>query len=221
MAPLLLFGEPDSSLRGMVHDISGTAISGASVILRKSVSREEMGRIQTGPSGTFLFPLLPEGEYAMQVQAVGFMTVALEPFRLAAKEQKVLPPMTLQTGYGCGDPVLRRLTLLDPAEADRGTLSGVVEDPKERPVPGARVSLLCPGQALCGNTTSDAEGRFTFPTVEPGKYTVRIQTHGFHLDERQPYVVEAGYDAGYWPVLLERCHGRDCENRTGRKKNCE
>jgi hypothetical protein len=65
---------------------------------------------------------------------------------------------------------------LAAAQAD-GTLRGAVLDPSGAVVPGAAVTLTGSGQML--HTKSGANGRYAFPPVAPGSYSVSITAKGF------------------------------------------
>lgn len=62
-----------------------------------------------------------------------------------------------------------------------GSLRGVVLDPDDRPVAGARVSLISP---LVGSRHSqtDREGRFTFEAVPAAEYEIVAALEGFRAD---------------------------------------
>ncbi len=63
--------------------------------------------------------------------------------------------------------------------ATSGTVLGDVVDPSGASVPGAQVQLLNTGTNLQTATTSNASGRYTFPTVAPGTYTLTANAAGF------------------------------------------
>ncbi len=57
-----------------------------------------------------------------------------------------------------------------------GAILGVVTDPNGNPVPDAVVSL----QQTSMTTQTDAQGRFAFANVRPGKYSVRAEKADMH-----------------------------------------
>jgi hypothetical protein len=63
--------------------------------------------------------------------------------------------------------------------ATTGLVAGVVTDPSGAVVPGVTVSLEQQGTASIQKTVSDKVGRYVFPAVSPGDYTVRFSQKGF------------------------------------------
>ena len=63
--------------------------------------------------------------------------------------------------------------------ATSGAVGGVVSDPAGATVPGATVTLTNQGTNISQTATTDASGRYLFPSVDPGKYSVRITGKGF------------------------------------------
>src|SRR5919205_345712 len=63
----------------------------------------------------------------------------------------------------------------------RGNLGGVVTDSTGAVVPEAKVTITGP----TGNSaaTSGADGRFLFPVLIPGQYTVKVEKQGFRAAE--------------------------------------
>ena len=70
-----------------------------------------------------------------------------------------------------------------------GTLAGVVVDDAVRPVEGASVNVT--GGLAPVNATTDANGRFAIPGLQPGSYVVRVSKEFFSPHE-QAVVVQAG-----------------------------
>jgi outer membrane receptor for ferrienterochelin and colicin len=69
--------------------------------------------------------------------------------------------------------------LLSAQPALAAGLSGIVTDAGGNPIAAAVVQVLTPLQAVAANGTTDRDGRFTFPTLERGRYVVRIAAPGF------------------------------------------
>jgi hypothetical protein len=72
----------------------------------------------------------------------------------------------------------------------KGNLSGTVTDPSGAVIAGANVSLVGP----IGERTAatDAEGRFSFPLLIPGYYSVKVNKEGFKTAEVKTAEVVTG-----------------------------
>jgi hypothetical protein len=80
------------------------------------------------------------------------------------------------------------------AQAPIPSLHGVITDPSGATVPGALVQLRGPGGEQRART--DAAGAYNFPSLRPGKYTVRVIAKGFTVSQRQNFEITA-------PVTLD------------------
>jgi len=65
------------------------------------------------------------------------------------------------------------------AWAETFTLGGRVLDPHGVPVSGAKVKILNAGGSMIGDTTSDAQGAFVFPSIAPGQYQLTAEAPSF------------------------------------------
>src|SRR5437764_1093784 len=72
-----------------------------------------------------------------------------------------------------------------------GIVSGIVEDPQHRPVPQADVTLRARLSSWQEHAQSDAEGKFSFPTVPAGEYLISAAKQGFQTVD-QSIVVRSG-----------------------------
>jgi hypothetical protein len=72
--------------------------------------------------------------------------------------------------------------------------SGVVRDVAGAVVAGARVVLTAEGGKKKFTSATDDEGRFRLPAVEPGTYTVAVESPGFRSFTSRPLKLEAGED---------------------------
>jgi hypothetical protein len=83
----LAFGQANSSFSGTVVDKTGSVISGAKI----TATAQATGAIRsttTDNSGRYLIPLLPIGDYAIQVEGQGFQTVEQKAVRLQVDEHR-------------------------------------------------------------------------------------------------------------------------------------
>jgi hypothetical protein len=74
------------------------------------------------------------------------------------------------------------LSLLAELSAQTPSLHGAVTDPSGALVPAATVQLRGPGGEQ--HKATDGAGQYSFPSLRPGKYTVRIAGKGFALFEK-------------------------------------
>lgn len=76
--------------------------------------------------------------------------------------------------------VLMSLLCLNSAQAQSAAqLSGVVQDPTHAVVPVAHVTLTSQATSVVTATTTNASGRYVFPYVLPGTYTLSAEHAGF------------------------------------------
>src|SRR6266853_1838356 len=68
-----LWSQAATSLRGVINDPTGGAVSGATVTLTNTESKIER-KITTGEDGSYQFSLLPPGTYTLSVAATGFQS---------------------------------------------------------------------------------------------------------------------------------------------------
>ena len=76
-------------------------------------------------------------------------------------------------------PVRETATPPQPQPAMSGYIYGIVADTQGALVVGAEVSLSCAGCADALHVTSGDDGRFAFPNVTPGEFTVSVARPGF------------------------------------------
>src|SRR5215510_9939861 len=91
-------------------------------------------------------------------------------------------------------PMLLSLALLLAVSAFAQTsasLSGTVHDPQGGAVAGAKVTLKDAGGKVQLDTTTNGEGFYTFPIIQPGTYTVAIEATGFKKSVKSGVVVNA------------------------------
>lgn len=70
------------------------------------------------------------------------------------------------------------------SQMTNGTISGTLVDPSGSAVVGAPVTLRNPARSFTLNTTADNTGRFLFPSVPPGDYTLHVAAPGFKTLDR-------------------------------------
>ncbi|HEX8072335.1 MAG TPA: carboxypeptidase-like regulatory domain-containing protein [Pyrinomonadaceae bacterium] len=71
------------------------------------------------------------------------------------------------------------------AQEFRGSIAGKVTDPAGAAVPGATVTIKNADTNAETSGTSNEEGAFNFPLVQPGKYTLTVTSQGFSTAVRE------------------------------------
>ena len=70
------------------------------------------------------------------------------------------------------------------AQTISGSIAGTVTDQAGAALSGAAVKIVEGAKSITLSATTDSEGRFVFPTVTPGTYTLSIEASGFKRSER-------------------------------------
>src|SRR5437762_1913114 len=71
------------------------------------------------------------------------------------------------------------------AQEFRGSITGKVTDPNGAVVPGATVTIKNLGTNGESTVTTNDDGTYTFPLLQPGKYTVSVSSQGFNTATRE------------------------------------
>src|SRR6266566_4149930 len=87
--------------------------------------------------------------------------------------------------------VLAVLSTAALAQSVTGTISGVVIDPNGAVVPDAAVTLVNDQTKDKRDQPTNEAGRFNFPSLQPGVYTLRIEHQGFETMLRTKIVLSA------------------------------
>src|SRR5215213_6618446 len=77
------------------------------------------------------------------------------------------------------------------AQSVTGSITGTVTDVSGAVVPGAAVTLIQDKTSESRSLSSDSDGRFTFPALQPGKYSLRVERQGFQTLEQKGIVLSA------------------------------
>jgi hypothetical protein len=73
-----------------------------------------------------------------------------------------------------------------------GSLNGLVTDPKDAVIVGARVTAVSATQGFSRDTLSDKSGLYVLPDLPAGDYSLKIEQAGFAISEVKGIVLEAG-----------------------------
>jgi hypothetical protein len=77
-----------------------------------------------------------------------------------------------------------------PGQSNRGTITGTVVDAHGGVIPSAGVSVVnvsTQGERL---TTTNSEGAYTVPSLEPGQYKVTVTASGFQTVVREQITLQ-------------------------------
>ena len=72
-----------------------------------------------------------------------------------------------------------------------GRISGTVTDPTGSAIPGATITISNTAQGLETKTTTDAQGNYSFPSVNVGTYDILFEATGFRSEKRTGLAVDA------------------------------
>src|SRR5262245_37671811 len=95
------------------------------------------------------------------------------------------------------------LALSVHAQTSSGSIAGTVVDPQQAAVANASVNLIEAEKKITLSAKSDAEGRFVFPNVLPGKYTLTVESPGFKKAERRDLTLLANDKISAGTIALE------------------
>ena|SRR5688500_934077 len=77
------------------------------------------------------------------------------------------------------------------AQTITGSISGAVTDANGGMIPNATVTLTSEKTGQARGSTTDSEGRFNFPALQPGTYALRIERQGFQTLEQRGVILSA------------------------------
>jgi len=80
------------------------------------------------------------------------------------------------------------------AQVPMGSLNGIVKDPKDAVVAGARVTASSPAQGISRTTVSNSTGLYSIADLPAGMWDLRIEQRGFGVSEFKNVVLLAGTD---------------------------
>src|ERR1051326_1698603 len=79
--------------------------------------------------------------------------------------------------------------VLAGAQEFRGSVTGKITDPNGAVVPGATVAIRNVDTNVEATATTNEEGAYSFPLLQPGKYRLTINAQGFSPATREDVVV--------------------------------
>jgi hypothetical protein len=89
------------------------------------------------------------------------------------------------------------------AQTTSGSIAGSITDPNKAAISGVTVKISDAGKGFTLTATTDNEGRFVFPTVPPGTYTLSVEASGFKKVERAGLLLVAHDKLALGDIALE------------------
>src|SRR6266536_4378929 len=72
-----------------------------------------------------------------------------------------------------------------------GTVTGIITDPSQANLPGVSLSLTNEETGVTERAASNAQGEYTFPLLQPGRYRLVVEAKGFRPYTRTGIVLES------------------------------
>src|SRR5579883_250340 len=94
------------------------------------------------------------------------------------------------------------ITLLH-AQTITGSISGTVLDPSDSAIPTAKVIAVEQERKVTTQTGTDAAGRFVFPQMPPGTYTISVEAAGFKKLDRSDVVLNGNEKLALGTLALQ------------------
>ena len=157
------------------NGVVGSGVAGVTVYLQSAFGNPIPGRgtfsATTDSAGNYRIDGIEPGNYTLAAYRTGFLRATSNPGVVFTVE---------------GDAVQQASLTLVPSAP--GSLTGLVTDTSNTPVPGASVTFTsADGQIY--STTTDAKGNYSLPNVQPGTYTGTAAKTGFGTGTQTGIVV--------------------------------
>src|SRR5207245_3333450 len=72
-----------------------------------------------------------------------------------------------------------------------GTVTGIITDPSQASLPGVSLALTNEETGVTERAATNAQGEYTFPLLQPGRYRLSVEAKGFRPYTRTGIVLEA------------------------------
>src|SRR5215469_2162471 len=77
-------------------------------------------------------------------------------------------------------------------QSERGNITGAVRDASGAVVPAAKITVTNAATNVALTATTNEQGEYTVPSLQPGTYTVRFEKEGFRPTQTTGLAVDAG-----------------------------
>jgi carboxypeptidase family protein len=177
-APGLLRSFESQTFTVAVHDVSGSRVSGAKARL---LSLDRVIEVKAKAAGELQFNGVIPGTYDLEVSANGFRRRVYPDLRIPSSDsqpmQVVLNPETQRCGY---------VNTLDyeAFRPEASILSGyVIYEDTGKGISGVKIELNGASGTKIGATVSGPNGKFAFPGLPAGRYSVRASKNAYEPTE--------------------------------------
>ena len=154
-------------IEGTVHDQQGKPIP------RALVSVKGVGAVRTDSQGRYAIANVPPGAYNLSVQQAGGQA-RVQPIKVGGR-QTATAPVVCQTLGASGGKTVRARAL---APGENTILKGRVTEGKNKPLRGAKLTVVHPGGAL--HVYSNSGGVYQVRDLKPGSYRVLVSKPGYN-----------------------------------------
>jgi Carboxypeptidase regulatory-like domain len=162
---------PNGTVSGMLRDSTGKPAVATTVTLFSSAGSAMQA--ESTADGSFEFPKVPAGSYAMRAPGFSSVDVLVEGKSLSVN----LAPLDFGRGFPVGGKVIDKSGRLEPGVTRTVTLSPV-HSVTAGGIAGGTVSSFggTLGNSFGGSLEAEvrADGSFEFPAVAEGPYTLRV-----------------------------------------------
>jgi hypothetical protein len=80
------------------------------------------------------------------------------------------------------------------AQGPTGRIEGVVRDAQGAVLPGVTMTLRNQDTGVTRTLVTEADGRYAFPAISPGRYSIQAQLPGFATEETRDIVISIGFE---------------------------
>jgi len=173
-------GQSGVTIKGVVLDVTGGYVAGASVRL---YSLDSVRETKARADGQFAFPNLAAGTYDLESTSPGFRIQTIESIAITDKD---LEPFSFKLQPGAGDSCAEIRTDVDgyygafasyQERLNEVDAAGMVRDRLGSPLAHATLKLTRAGESH--SVVSNDNGEFTFAHLPPGKYVLNVLLEGY------------------------------------------
>jgi hypothetical protein len=173
---------PPHGIAGRVRSRDGTALSGATVILR-SGGGVANGTVTTGSSGAYSFSNLSDGSWSVQATKSGYSASSQESVKLSGADATAVD---------------LTITAAPPAHG----IAGRVRSRDGTALSGATVILRSGGGVANGTVTTGSSGAYSFSNLSDGSWSVQATKSGYSASSQES-VKLSGADATGVDLILK------------------